>query len=769
MKLIVRDNSIIFKRVIVFTLISVLILISAVVFLAGKLSVFAATTPIAGEVETVSVSGLDVVKTAVSDNGELYVVSLSGNNTLTLTSFDADREKVSDKTIPMCDASQTFSQATALTIDDQGSVYVARNDSTNWAPETDSSPEIPSSSVSCIQKYNSLGQNVPSFAVNTKISGVNSYNIYHYSSLAVSQDGSVFAAGTRYSDYLPRISKFDTTGQLERYIGLDSGPGQFVANDWIVGLGIDDNSLYVTLDYPKEEMYVYDLNGEYERTTPFISSPHSMVIRDDDILGVGDSNAIWVYDLATGAQKTVVIPFEVDTTLKSLSENGNHVVGYRASDHTVLMVKMRGPPVYVPSISVSNITYSNATITIEADPRELITDNLPTYVDYRIRHVTEDYTITTGSAQITAGEPVVLNVGFLVPGKTYSVSASIRSALGSTAVSPTVLFDSPQAPPASITGIEYETSSDGRKVMHVSGDGLGDYANFLTESAISLGDGQTIGFCADGIPGASYDDLVGFYPLIRNSAPCYWVIHDQYTYTQSDFFVWLPDSFDTNAETSVSVNNSPVFTIGGSVNPPEPTPTVESGAGSLENTPTLPVYPTFKGVALPNAQVVVTIHSDPVTCSTVADNDGNWSCTFNTLIPEGLHTVFVQLTNTDSTVVELGPYPIVVDAQTTSEAPSQPADSSDKNPSKPRNNNRVAIITDDDLVVVEDTVTPQADQEGDTAQTTQQPASDEVATSNEQSSSSSTNYWWIWVIGGVLAMIAVIVVTALVRKSKTSA
>ncbi len=165
----------------------------------------------------------------------------------------------------------------------------------------------------------------------------------------------------------------------------------------------------------------------------------------------------------------------------------------------------------------------------------------------------------------------------------------------------------------------------------------------------------------------------------------------------------------------------------------------------------------------------MTIHSDPVTCSTVADNDGNWSCTFNTLIPEGLHTVFVQLTNTDSTVVELGPYPIVVDAQTTSEAPSQPADSSDKNPSKPRNNNRVAIITDDDLVVVEDTVTPQADQEGDTAQTTQQPASDEVATSNEQSSSSSTNYWWIWVIGGVLAMIAVIVVTALVRKSKTSA
>jgi lysophospholipase L1-like esterase len=57
--------------------------------------------------------------------------------------------------------------------------------------------------------------------------------------------------------------------------------------------------------------------------------------------------------------------------------------------------------------------------------------------------------------------------------------------------------------------------------------------------------------------------------------------------------------------------------------------------------------PTFSGIASPNSSVTVTIHSDPITCSTITDNDGNWSCTPSSDIPNGDHTVTIQSVGTD--------------------------------------------------------------------------------------------------------------------------
>jgi T5SS/PEP-CTERM-associated repeat protein len=57
--------------------------------------------------------------------------------------------------------------------------------------------------------------------------------------------------------------------------------------------------------------------------------------------------------------------------------------------------------------------------------------------------------------------------------------------------------------------------------------------------------------------------------------------------------------------------------------------------------------PTFSGIASPNSSVTVTIHSDPITCSTITDNAGNWSCTPTSDIPNGDHTVTIQSVGTD--------------------------------------------------------------------------------------------------------------------------
>ena len=57
--------------------------------------------------------------------------------------------------------------------------------------------------------------------------------------------------------------------------------------------------------------------------------------------------------------------------------------------------------------------------------------------------------------------------------------------------------------------------------------------------------------------------------------------------------------------------------------------------------------PKFTGIAAPNAKVTVTIQSDPITCTTTADGNGNWSCTPTTDIPNGDHTVTIQSVGTD--------------------------------------------------------------------------------------------------------------------------
>ena len=50
----------------------------------------------------------------------------------------------------------------------------------------------------------------------------------------------------------------------------------------------------------------------------------------------------------------------------------------------------------------------------------------------------------------------------------------------------------------------------------------------------------------------------------------------------------------------------------------------------------------IKGITEPNAHVVITIRSDPTTCTTDADTTGKYRCTFATVISTGTHSLIVN-------------------------------------------------------------------------------------------------------------------------------
>ncbi len=104
-------------------------------------------------------------------------------------------------------------------------------------------------------------------------------------------------------------------------------------------------------------------------------------------------------------------------------------------------------------------------------------------------------------------------------------------------------------------------------------------------------------------------------------------------------------------------------------NQPPLTPTVSisdsHSQGSTTPTATNPnspqrittTQPTFSGIATPGSHINVTVHSDPITCTTVAAQDGSWSCTLPSAIPPGVHTLIVTVTDADTgEITTLGPF-----------------------------------------------------------------------------------------------------------------
>jgi hypothetical protein len=81
---------------------------------------------------------------------------------------------------------------------------------------------------------------------------------------------------------------------------------------------------------------------------------------------------------------------------------------------------------------------------------------------------------------------------------------------------------------------------------------------------------------------------------------------------------------------------------------------------TLIDTPSISSLPVFKGKAAPYSTVTVTVHSDPVTCTTKADGEGDWECQLRDKLPAGNHTVNIAMTSPDNETTHLGPYPVRV-------------------------------------------------------------------------------------------------------------
>ncbi|MBH1980856.1 hypothetical protein I8H89_05050 [Candidatus Saccharibacteria bacterium] len=236
--------------------------------------------------------------------------------------------------------------------------------------------------------------------------------------------------------------------------------------------------------------------------------------------------------------------------------------------------------------------------------------------------------------------------------------------------------------PRVVNGVAFGEEA-GKKIMTITGTGLvgaEDPTEFQQamippfKSFVSL-NGVALDFCTHGT-GFTQADLEGYnVPGSTDDPTCYYLFNSsvQPVITPTAAKIWLVDSFDITAPGSVIVNGSAPFLFnqpGGGESDDDATVVVNGQ--SLANTPEIAKRSTFSGTAEPGAQVTVTVHSDPVSCTGIADAQGRWSCTLPTDLVPGQHTVYVHVVNPDSTTIDLGPYSVTVagDSPTTLSAPN---------------------------------------------------------------------------------------------------
>ena len=75
---------------------------------------------------------------------------------------------------------------------------------------------------------------------------------------------------------------------------------------------------------------------------------------------------------------------------------------------------------------------------------------------------------------------------------------------------------------------------------------------------------------------------------------------------------------------------------------------------------TVSPYPTITGVAPPNSKVIITFHSNVITCITYADSNGFWSCSLDQPLEDGPHTVSIRAVTPSGEVLYFPTYNIRV-------------------------------------------------------------------------------------------------------------
>lgn len=317
-------------------------------------------------------------------------------------------------------------------------------------------------------------------------------------------------------------------------------------------------------------------------------------------------------------------------------------------------------------------------------------DNLESLYFKVTRQDPEGYELTEGYLPLLASGYALRHEN-MRPGVTYEVSVQAVNKQGEKSAPATTTFViDGEIVPLQITGVEFSEDDD-KKYLIAQGVGLIEYyATALEHSLVTL-NGVAIPFCAASL-GTTAQVIIDAYAvlfpsrdyttLVTDDPPCYMIIDENspsgLNINSPSVKIWIPNDFDTEAYGTLAINGSPAFVINPDAAQPqeEVEPSVTVGGVSPEDGPmTVPSRPTFTGKAEPFSTVVVTVQSDPVTCTTTADVQGNWSCTLPSDLPPGQHTLTVVVTTPSNNVYTLGPYSLTVsggDQITNNDVPGAP-------------------------------------------------------------------------------------------------
>jgi hypothetical protein len=254
---------------------------------------------------------------------------------------------------------------------------------------------------------------------------------------------------------------------------------------------------------------------------------------------------------------------------------------------------------------------------------------------------------------------------------------------------------------------EVSFSTSGPKILTVTGTDIADESSYIRYAATLNGVGVPICSINTGATAEQFVSILGVAPEMVSDLPtCILFFNDTpaYNFFPDKVQILLSDDFDISARGTLSLNNSAPFVFNESAvpdndqeeetpapaqpisepsNPPVTSkppaittmplidglveevfvPSVVSKGTQLENESTIEKRPTFSGKAAPFSVVTVTVRSDPVSCTTTADANGDWSCTLPQDLPAGQHTVTVAMTTPENETMQLGPYMVTVEEE----------------------------------------------------------------------------------------------------------
>lgn len=545
-----------------------------------------------------------ILRIAVSPSGDIYAYD---NLSYQFQKFDSDGNFIARWGSYGSGDGQVLGDIGDMKIGSGGNLYVADNANMR------------------IQVFSPSGQYVTQWSGSTDTEGVRST----LSAIASDQVGNIYTSETSPQGVYPHyFRKYSSTGVLLReWVKSDHSQNNTIG-ERAFSIAVDSAGKIYTYTGPTPgAINVFDNQGVYESQFKAgeVNFSYQFILGDDNVIIDSGENGIrqFTYQGMTQAPSAIR-----NQTFASITPNSARVAWDAPSNDGGENVVSYDVEIKKSSVaSWSDLEYAAATGSLQFDLQSLDPN---TSYDVRVRAVNE-----AGSGPYLSG--------------TFMTAA---------------------IPAKNVTSVNFATDQ-GKKSMIVGGTGLVgsvdafEYTAALTRSLITL-NGVELPFCSQGIGATAAEIVDGFgvsANLVSDDPTCYMLIDSGApAITTKRAVVLLADNFDVSTPGTISVNGSNTFAFNQQTIPADEIvdPTIVFNGKPLEGKPTINKRPTFSGVAAPGAVVTVTVRSDPVSCTTTADSNGNWSCTLPSDLPAGDHTVTVTIANPDGSTDTLGPYAVVV-------------------------------------------------------------------------------------------------------------